>query len=1426
MAELILLVVALLCLFESPSAAVFFTGIALAVVAYKRYGQQQEFDRVQRDLQDQAEDLRRQLRSTREVVDKLSLQLSEMQGAVAPQKVSEAPKPAAAVVPPYLPAAKTPTPIAKPEPVAPPPVQAPIVAPVPFKPPTPAPSPVTPVASPTLEPVMKPVEPPAAPKPEVAPVLRPTMPVAALGTTPPEAPATPKPEVSARPIAAPPKPAEPSRRPEIAASVVAPPPPAFRAVASGPTIADRLRKALDVEETLGTNWLNKLGIVILVLGVALFGMYELSALGPLGKVLLLFTVGATLLGTGLYLDRGDRYRLIGRTAIGGGWALLFFTSYGMHHVDAMRVLFTETPDLLLMLGVAVAMALHTLRYRSQAVTGMAFLLAYSTVTLTHDTVYALSAGAILAIGLVIITLRLQWYELEIFGILSSYLNHLFWLYKLLGIHGAGHHAFPEYIASTAILALYWLVFRVSYVSRKIDNPLQENISAVAALLNTILLLAVVKFQSVHPELAFYALLVLGALELGFGQVAKAKLRRHAFILLSILGATLMIMAVPFRYSGENRAILWMIGAEAFLAAGIVLRENVFRRIGNFTALGAALDILVLEVEPLFRARAATHGPLVHAGTLLLTTGFLFYLNAHWLRQRWAELFSSTLDGRLLTVQSYCGAFTLALGLWAVAPYQWTALAWAGLLIVLAFGSLRTRTIDLYQQVLILAAIVTFRTFWVNFPPLNTGVVSPHLPRVWIVGLIAAAMYLSSWPLGKARGEDWSRNLLTWFGTAILATLVVTDVPDLWMSVAWMGLGIVLLLSAHRWKLSHLCYQEHVLAALAVFCGLGYLNHDSPGSITQKIIPALIVAAALYAVSRKASLWTDQRGCWVGYLHTWAATALVVGVTWLEFRQSMLAIVWMGLALILAAIARWFKVREFSAQAHTLSALAVIQTIAVNLTSDARFHGISERLFVTSLVIAALYVMTELVPISEEYRRRDFHHVYTWCATTLAAALAWYELPPARVGVAWILLAVALAAYARWKGARQLPLQSHLLAALAAGFCAGATLTTVTKFHGLNERLPLALIIIGSLYLLSRLVPIAEEHRALELHHAYTWVASSLAAGLLWYELQPLSVALGWALFGLVLFELGTARDVRQLRLQGYVALFSSFGRIFVVNLAATALPGDWLSPRMITVVPVILILFFVYSQMAFREEAASRTGWLDVSSLLAYCGSVSIAALLYFQVSPGWIAAAWALLVPVFLLIARLLEQEVFLQQAILLTAAIFSRGVIHNLFGASYFTDAGWKGRYAELGSAIVLMLASLPLAYRLKHRFVNDKALGTFRSLLTKLCSRPEQVVFFAPVILLTFMLALKMRLGMVTVAWGIEGVAVVLLALTLNERSFRLTGLGIMLLCVGKIMLLDAWRLAPRDRYLTFIVLGIALLGVSFLYTRYREAIRQYL
>jgi len=90
----------------------------------------------------------------------------------------------------------------------------------------------------------------------------------------------------------------------------------------------------------------------------------------------------------------------------------------------------------------------------------------------------------------------------------------------------------------------------------------------------------------------------------------------------------------------------------------------------------------------------------------------------------------------------------------------------------------------------------------------------------------------------------------------------------------------------------------------------------------------------------------------------------------------------------------------------------------------------------------------------------------------------------------------------------------------------------------------------------------------------------------------------------------------------------------------------------------------------------------------------------------------------------------------------------------------------------------------------------------------------------------IAVKMNPGMVTLSWGVEGVLVILLGLGTSQRTYRLSGLLLLLLCVAKIVCLDAWRLHERDRYITFIVLGTALTLVSMLYNRYRETVRRLL
>ena len=69
------------------------------------------------------------------------------------------------------------------------------------------------------------------------------------------------------------------------------------------------------------------------------------------------------------------------------------------------------------------------------------------------------------------------------------------------------------------------------------------------------------------------------------------------------------------------------------------------------------------------------------------------------------------------------------------------------------------------------------------------------------------------------------------------------------------------------------------------------------------------------------------------------------------------------------------------------------------------------------------------------------------------------------------------------------------------------------------------------------------------------------------------------------------------------------------------------------------------------------------------------------------------------------------------------------------------------------------------------------------------PPRAVYFIPFVLVTWLLTLETRRGMVTLSWGLEAVIVFLFALWLGERSFRLSGLGLLLLCVAKIVVVDS-------------------------------------
>ena len=1052
--------------------------------------------------------------------------------------------------------------------------------------------PVEPITAPSSQPIVptQPARTPSAPAPSATPVS----PAPAAPVRPaPESPTFPKPDR--------PQPPAPVVRPVQPAAAMRAPvaqPAAMRAAAAPSKSAAPPRKtSFDIEELLGTNWMPKVGVVLFVFGVAFLLAYAWSAFPPAVKILIGYMGSALLVIGGARLGKAERYRILGYAGIGGGWALAFFTTYAMHYIGASRIIGSELLDLVLLLGVAAAMVAHTLRYQSQTVTGLAFLLGFSTVTIGHsNAVFSLVAGAMLATGLVILVRRFAWFELEVLGIVASYLNHYYWLRPIIEPMGERHHWFAEFPYSAALLLFYWAIFRASYLLREIKNAAQEKVSTLAAVLNTGLLLALLKYQSVHREWAFWGLLALGTAELVLGQLPVTRKRRTAFVMLSTLGVLLLLSAFPFRYSGSQLSILWLLDAEALLLAGVFAREILFRRFAMLASLAAAAQILATQM--------GDAGSNPAARFVFGMAALLFYSSAVYIPRRWAALINTQFERECFRALSYLAAVMAICGIWVGTSQPWIAPLWALLAAILAASAWRMLAVDL---------------------------------RIQAYGFAIAA-----------------------FGRALLYNYDFISPP------------------ASHWNL--------------------------------RVFTVGIVATALYACGAFNALQGGARLAAGRIAQTTAASLLLVMLAWYEFPNPWLAVVWMLFAVVLTGVGRYARFDEFSWQAGALALVIFGRVLIVNLYTTELYLGHSVRLITVALVIAGYYGMALLL-------------------------------------------------------------------------------------RGSNPNLK----IVG---------------------WAHTWAAAGLLATLAWYELHdPNSVAVAWTLIGVALFELGMTLPAYNFRLQGYVGLAASFVRVLVVNLNA-APETRAIDEKLLTVVPLIIALFYVYARLRWAaDKSAQHERGFHAAECLAYLGTATTALLLYFELSSALVVVGWAAMALLLMAVASVSGRKTFLHQALLLSLPVLVRGVLFNLYDRSLVSGDALHGRWFTVLAAAALLLLALPFAFRLK---TESQGAG-----LAALLERwPEQILFFVPLILITWLLDAQISSGMLTMAWAIEAVIVFVFALVVGVRSFRLTGLGLLMLCVGKIVVIDVWRLGPRDRYLTFIGLGALLIGVSFLYSRYREAIRQYI
>jgi uncharacterized membrane protein len=834
---------------------------------------------------------------------------------------------------------------------------------------------------------------------------------------------------------------------------------------SAPSLFQRIRSLLKFEELLGTNWLAKIGALILVLGVAFFLNWVLRNVGPPGKVAVGSIVGAVLLGAGLFFERNERYRIAGRSAIAAGWAIVFFTAYAMNHVEAARVLSSELADLGLMLAVAAGMVLHTLRYRSQVASALAFLSAFAGIFatvfpskgVTPPDVSSLTAALVLAVGVAWVAVRMQWFVLEICAIAATFLNHFVWLIHIIRPMGKHHHAFAEFVPSVAILGGYWAVYRASYLIRRGDQ--HERISTLAALLNTGLLLAVMRYQSAHPEYAFWALLLLGSLELGLGQLPQARRRAAPHVVLTVIGASLLFAAIPFRIglNPHGVSLLWLAMTEAFFLTGVLTRERVFRRVGLFAFVPLSGQLIV-EAARVWGARsdgADVKGEFPVAAVCALVA-LVLYVTAHWAPRRWAAQFDNVIEQKGARDLSYFAGLLALIAGWLAFYDLGAAVAWMALACALAWAGNRWTIRPLQIQSLLLAALAFLRVWTVNLADEGAYHVGSYLWPARLVTTVAAVAlcYLAAhWHRGATSVLERLKPLLTWAASAMFTLLMWHELKSAAVALGWGAFALVMLEIGIARNSFNLRLQAYV-AGICAFLRLLFvnLNASSPGRLSPRLYTVVPLAVLFFYMFQRLDERGDRlspREQKIKPVFAWLGTTTLVLLLRFETPLDWVAAGWAATVLAVLALAWWSGKMTFMHQGLVLSLGVLFRGVLHNLYERSYFTPLSPLRSNLSTIAAAAFLFAGLFfafrlrrqPGVEQENRlvrttrilaAHPEQVLFFVALALLTAFLGVVLRSGMVTLAWSLEAVVVFVAALWIGERSYRLSGIGLLLLCIG----------------------------------------------------------------------------------------------------------------------------------------------------------------------------------------------------------------------------------------------------------------------------------------------------------------------------------------------------------------------------------------------------------